>query len=477
MRWLFLLLALLLPVACDRAPDEASLRRDVEARLAAAFPERTLIVEELDRHGHMDTLDGGRILHFKARLRFERAADLGQWGGPNAQLLAGVMGAGSTGIQGLTQGGNREGDRLSVFGTLPYRREGTSWVVAATPGPAGRAVAGPPGQLAGAERVLAALAETLRAAPSNTSPSGARVIEEELEVARRNIDARLARLKEGYPLAAGPSGGAYARLALALARDFERRGGTHLEVLASAGSVENLSLLHQGQASLAFVQADVAALAAAGRGPFEEAGPYRSLRALLALFPEHLHVVVRGQDPARSLADLAGRRVALGLARSGSRVTAGLVLAAAGVEVAEPPGADAMDSRAALAALAAGQLDAVMLVGAAPFPPVVEAFGASQLRLLPVELRAEALSEVGIVPLSLPAGAYAGQGEVPTVAVAALLVADQNLTAAEARRIVETVLGRVGAREREPLALMVERSNAARGLSLPLHPGVTDLVR
>lgn len=471
---LAILLAALLLAACGQEPDSTQLRRDLEVRLAAAFPGQLLAIEQLDRQGRMEQLDGGRIVHFKARLRVEKPLDLGEWGGPNAQLLAGVMGAGAAGIAGLTQGGNKPGDVLTVFGALPYARAGSGWqAAAAAPAPTEGRITGPPGQLVGAERLLALLGETLRAAPANTSPPAARVIEEELAAAHRNIEARLARLQSGYPLAAGPPGGAYDRLAHALARDALARG-VHLAVLPTAGSVENLALLREGRAALAFAQADVAAQAAAGAGSFADSGAYEHLRALLALFPEQLHVVVRADDPARAIADLAGRSAALGLAGSGSRVTAMALLQAAGVRVSEPPGSEALAPRAALAALAAGRVDAVLLVGAAPFPPVAEAFGRARLRLLPVEpALVGQLRPQGLVPLAIPAAAYAGQDEaVPTAAVAALLLADASLTDAEAGRIAAAVLGRIGAAEREPLALMVGPGSAGLGIPVPLHPGV-----
>lgn len=476
MRRLVPALLLLLLVACGDQPDATQLRRDVEARLRSAFPDQSLVIESLDRQGRMERLDGGRVVHFKATLRAARPIDLGQWGGPNAQLLAGVLGTGSAGIAGLTQGGNAAGDRLTVFGTVPYRRDGNAWVATAVPGPVDERVAGPPGQQSQAERLLAALAETLRAAPAHTAPSGDAIVAQELEAARRNIEARFARLTAGYPVAVGPPGGAYARLAQALAADVQGRG-VRLVMLPTAGSVENLTLLREGRVSLAFAQADVAALAAAGRGPFAEAGPNPSLRALLALFPEQLHIVVRAGDPAQGIADLAGRRVATGLPGSGSRVTAAEVLAAAGVRVEEPAEAGRLDPKAALAALAAGRIDAVMLVGAAPFPPVVEAFGTAPLRLLPVAPGiAEGLREAGLVALSIPAGAYAGQtAAVPALAVAALLVTDASLTEAEALRVGEAVLNRVGTREREPLALMVAAGTAQRGIALPLHPAAAAL--
>jgi TRAP transporter TAXI family solute receptor len=467
------LLALL--AACGQAPDEQQLRRDLESRLSAAF-EDSVVLDRLQRQGRMEQLDGSRIVHFRARLRVERPLDLGQWGGPNAQLLAGVLGAGSGGISGLTQGGNQPGDQLTVFGTLPYARAGGAWVAAAAPGPVAGQVTGPPGQLAGADRLLALLAETLRAAPANTRPPGARVIEEELEQAKRTIEARIARLQAGFPRAAGTPGGAYHRLASALAADAQARG-VRIVILPSAGSVENLQLLRAGTASLAFAQADVAALAHLGQGPFAGTGPHESLRALLALFPEQLHVVVRADDPAQELQALAGRVAALGLPGSGTRVTAGEVLQAAGITVREPDNQAALDPRAALAALAAGRVDVVFLVGAAPFPPLVEASGTARLRLLPIDPDlAGRLAGAGIVQLAIPAAAYPGQSvPVPTLAVPALLLGDASLTEREVLRIGQAVLGRVGEREREPLALMVSQGTAGIGTAVPLHPAARQI--
>lgn len=473
-RTLLLLPALLL-AACGRNPDAAQVQKDVEQRLNGAFPNKMLTLESFERQGRMETGEGVTVF-FKTKLKVEQPLDLGKWGGPNAQLLAGIMGAGTSGIAGLTQGGNQTGDRLTVFGTLPYKNSGGAWVPAAVPGPVAKRVEGPPGQLSGAERLLATLTDTLRAAPPNTSPNSARIVEEELQTALRNVNARLARLSAGYPMASGPPGGNYERLAKSLAADAQAQG-VKLAVLPTAGSFDNIVLLRRRTAELAFVQADVAAQAVAGKGAFANAGPYEGLRALLALFPEQLHIIVRADDRARRLSDLAGRRVSLGLSGSGTRITATTVLTAARVAITEPPGTEALDPRAALTALKSGELDAVFLVGAVPFLPVVESFGTAPLRLLPIDPAfAERLRPEGIIPLDVPALAYPGQKEVvPTVAVAALLAIDASLTEAEAQRVGEAVLTRVGTRERDALALMVGPATAGLGIPVPLHPAAAKL--
>jgi hypothetical protein len=45
------------------------------------------------------------------------------------------------------------------------------------------------------------------------------------------------------------------------------------------------------------------------------------------------------------------------------------------------------------------------------------------------------------------------------------------LTDAEAKRIGEAVLGRIGASERDPLSLMVGPGTTGLGIAVPLHPG------
>jgi len=87
------------------------------------------------------------------------------------------------------------------------------------------------------------------------------------------------------------------------------------------------------------------------------------------------------------------------------------VLAAAGVEVAEPAGVPELDPKAALAALAAGEVDAVMLVGAAPFRRWSRPSAAPGCGCCRWSRRWPRTGEAGLVALPIPAGAYAGQSE------------------------------------------------------------------
>ena len=78
-------------------------------------------------------------------------------------------------------------------------------------------------------------------------------------------------------------------------------------------------------------QADVASWAYHGTAVFKSKGAITNLRAIAALFPESIHLVVLKDSPINSLRDLKGKRVGLGEKESGTLADARIVLEAAGL--------------------------------------------------------------------------------------------------------------------------------------------------
>jgi len=100
---------------------------------------------------------------------------------------------------------------------------------------------------------------------------------------------------------------------------------------ATQGSVENLRMVASDQIESGIAQSDIVSWAFAGTGIFADAGPIKKLRAIASLFPESLHVVVRGAGPVETLADLKGKRISLGQTGSGTLADARIVLGASGL--------------------------------------------------------------------------------------------------------------------------------------------------
>jgi TRAP transporter TAXI family solute receptor len=161
-------------------------------------------------------------------------------------------------------------------------------------------------------------------------------------------------------IASGGRNGAYFRYARQYAEEL-RKERLSVEVRETAGSVENLQLLGQESSgvSVAIVQSGVA-------GPEE----VQRFVALGSLYREPLWVFYRGDKPLERLSQLAGRRIGVGPAGSGTYAIAMQLLTANGLIESQSPQAKARavlvpgDVAAGAAALQRGELDAAFFVAA-----------------------------------------------------------------------------------------------------------------
>lgn len=151
-------------------------------------------------------------------------------------------------------------------------------------------------------------------------------------------------------IASGSSQGGYYRYAQAYARELAREGIT-LEVVETAGSVENIRLLHQGKVDIAFVQ-----------GGIEERQEQRRLYSLGSLYYEPLWLFLREGIAIERLSELRGLRVSVGAEGSGTRALVLRLLQANGI-APDSPGLVSLGSRKSAQALIEGRLDGAFLVG------------------------------------------------------------------------------------------------------------------
>jgi TRAP transporter TAXI family solute receptor len=203
-------------------------------------------------------------------------------------------------------------------------------------------------------------------------------------------------------LAAGEEGGAYALFASRY-REFLSGYGITLEIRYSAGSVENLALLREGEADAALVQGGIA-------DPEASSG----LLSLGGVFYEPLWVFVRAGVEAETLAQLAGMRIGVGAEGSGTRALVSRLLEANGVTRDSATWVPAAGEEA-MAALRSGELDALLLVASAQSPVVRSLLDTQGLRLLGME-RAEAYTRLWrfLSRVVLPEGVIDLAGNVPT---------------------------------------------------------------
>jgi hypothetical protein len=270
-------------------------------------------------------------------------------------------------------------------------------------------------------------------------------------------------------IAAGPADDVYQVLGGALAEAARRSWSAEVDVLTTDGSVRNLQLVAEGQADVGFATVDAAADAISGNLPFLTALP---VQALARLYDDYLQVVTLADGDIRELADLAGRRVSVGVANSGVDITANRVLRAEGVEL----GSGARHSPATSArALAAGEIDAFFVAGGLPTPVVSDLAAATPIRLLSMpELAAGLQDQYGeyYQAQTIPAGTYDLESEVETVGVPTILVVRRDLPEDTAYRLTELLFSAKSRLvEAHVEARRLDHRSAPATFPIELHPG------
>jgi uncharacterized protein len=246
---------------------------------------------------------------------------------------------------------------------------------------------------------------------------------------------------------------------------------------STAGSVGNVEAIGRGNLEGAIVQADVAFWAYYGAGIYTPAGAIRELRAVANLFRDSIHLVARADAGIASIADLKGKRVAMGEPGSGTLVDAQLLLKAFNLKEADVRPAY-LKTGHAVDQMVEGKLDALFLVGLAPSQEIAELAERLPIKLVPVagpEIDELRRTTPFFIETTIPAGLYAGVDQkTATLGIGALLVV-------HARSAEDVVYGIVKAlwHKSTRTALdtghqqgkQIQLESALQGVPIPLHPG------
>lgn len=206
----------------------------------------------------------------------------------------------------------------------------------------------------------------------------------------------------------------------------------------TGGSVENVNRLREGQIDMGFALAVSAYEAFHGGADYGE--PFGALRVVAPLYANMIHVLVPRGSNATSLGDLAGTRISVGAAGSGTEEVARQLLGAYGLDY-EDVDARFLTFSETAASLRDGAVDGAIISVGYPAAAVLEATTTGGARLLPIEPeRVALLQERFPYYLSgrIPAGAYPGvDAEISTVAMMNWIVSSDDLEG----DVVERLLG------------------------------------
>lgn len=230
----------------------------------------------------------------------------------------------------------------------------------------------------------------------------------------------------------GGDQGTYYGFGGVLASKISETTSTNVTAITSGGSQANIDALQLGDAQLGFVQSDVMAYAAEGTRLFADLGAVDSFSTVAALYMEQVQIV--SVDPAiTSVADLKGKNVSIGAAGSGTYFNALDVLEAYGLTEADinPTYQSFGDSAEALQD---GKIDAAFIVAGAPTTAVTSLATAKTVNILSIdEEHIKSLIEKNpfYAEATIPADAYGTASDITTVAVGAVVIADDSVSEAD----------------------------------------------
>ena len=469
--------------ACRRGPDAEALEAEVKRRLDEHFEDGLFQIEWLRRRGSspfpaQGERSGGVFVYYDARFRFERDYSLTAWRGLNLGTLAYVLGATESGVTGFSARGNQAGDPLEVHGRLAFHRgeDADGWTPAETTRAPVPEASSPPAKVRGSgpDALLAELGSLL--GRTAQAPRGSRdaLIAAEIRRARARIDLGLARLDGSVTFGAGPAGGAYHAFGGALAQ-FTGKRTRPIYSYESEGSRENGRLLRDQSLDFGLLQSDVAELLYQGSS-LDGFFPHRDLRSVASLWPEAVHLVTLDATGIRRFADLAGRRVGVGSAGSGTRFNAIRIGVAAGFEEEDVLDVREVGTAEGLAGLEEGTLDALFTTGAIP-TPALQDFAARRpdVRFVSIDPSVvEALSEAyfAYYARTVDARTYPGQDEpFRTLGLASTLMTNLQTDDGTIEALLALLVDEADAlSERYFRAAFVSPETMRLGIAVPLHP-------
>ena len=236
--------------------------------------------------------------------------------------------------------------------------------------------------------------------------------------------------KKFLNIATGGTAGTYYPIGGAMAEILNNNiEGMNASAQSTGATVANINMLQEGSVDLAIVQNDIAYYAANGIEMFE-GKKIDNLRGIASLYPETCQIITLDATGIKSIADLKGKRVAVGAMGSGAEANARQILEAYGITYDDIDEQFLSFSEAANA-LKDGNVDAAFLTAGYPTAAVQDIASQNPIRVLPVEAdKADAL--IAKYPfytkVVIPAGTYAGfEEDVPAISVMAMLVCTDKI--------------------------------------------------
>ncbi|MEJ2525293.1 MAG: TAXI family TRAP transporter solute-binding subunit [Desulfuromonadales bacterium] len=275
----------------------------------------------------------------------------------------------------------------------------------------------------------------------------------------------------------GPAGGTFQYFSNGIAtRLTQLLPEVEVSQMASAGSVENIRRIQSGQIDFGIAYSGDTYLARNG-GLTNDDNTYQDVRALAFLYGAPAHLVVLADSGITQVADLAGKRIAVGGAGSGAAAAAERYFNA--LELWDTMKIEFIGYSKAADALDDGLIDAMWIFAGFPNTSVIQAAAHQKIRLLNTW---NAGSQAGVfqsfpfyTAVTIPAGTYSGVDyDVKSFQDSALWIASKKVAPDLVYRALDVIFNEEGLSymtKVKSTARAMSISGALHGIVTPLHEG------
>lgn len=272
----------------------------------------------------------------------------------------------------------------------------------------------------------------------------------------------------------GGTSGVYYPLGVALTKIYaESIPDARPTAQATKASVENLNLLDSGKGEIAFTLGDSLGLAWAGDADAGFKKKLEGLRTVAAIYPNYIQVVASQESGIKTLADLKGKRVSVGAAKSGTEINARAILGAAGLSYDDLGKVEYLPFAESVELMKNRQLDATLQSAGLGVASIRDL--ASSVPITVVEVPAADVEKIGLpyVAVTIPAGTYTGQdADVSTAGVQNFLVTRADLSDDLVYAMTKSMFDHLpDMAAAHAAAKGIKLDEAAKNSPVPLHPG------
>lgn len=273
----------------------------------------------------------------------------------------------------------------------------------------------------------------------------------------------------------GGQSGVYYPLGVAQSQVYNKHiPGAKSTAQVTKASAENMNLLEAGRGEVAWALADTVADAYAGNTDAGFKAPLTKLRGLSATYNNYIQIVANADAGINTLADLKGKRISVGAARSGTELNARAVLKAAGLSYDDFSKVEYLPFGESVELMKNRQLDVTLQSAGLGVSSIRDLAASVRINIVPIPGDVVGkINSSAYLAASIPAGTYEGQdADVATAAVPNFLVTSELVSDDLVYEMTKTFYENLDTLQAaHNSAKNIKLENALNGMPVPLHPG------